>query len=277
MRIQLKHSPLTRSRSTLTDTTSRHSTILPLPLGLLLVLILLFLSGGIVNAENQGPLRELPKPEFKTTPPLFQEWTFDKDKPNTEPGGFMAVTVGEGPEGRWEVRTSEHAPSLTQVLMQSAPCSTPSCYQLLMAEGSAVDYVDLSVRIHAPFGSPSGAGGLVFRATDAKNFYALTISPFSNTIQVLRVSNGQVTSLGKETVIPQPGEWHFLRVNHRTMMSIEIMEIFFDNQMILNLSDTVKGKGQIGLVTTGDSVFAFDNLRAMELLTGRPLSRPPAY
>lgn len=57
----------------------------------------------------------------------------------------------------------------------------------------------------------------------------------------------------------------------------EMIEVFFDNQLILSLSDqTIRG-GQVGLVTTAISAFGFDNLRVVELLASRPLSRPPAY
>lgn len=277
-------------------------TILTLCLALLFTLSLIFVSGEIVSAKSQNSLMELPKPEHKTTPPLYQEWRFDKEKTSSVPEGFRAITIGEGKEGRWEVKNSKKVLSPTaftgtvtgagggitdNVLMQLEPCSSSSCYQLLLAKENAFQYVDLSVRIMAPFSSPSGAGGIVLRATDSKNFYALTVAPFTNTVQLIQAVDGQITLLGQQTttpdpftneiVTPQKGEWHFLRVNHRSMMSKEIMEIFFDNHMILSHEDTVKGRGKVGLLTTGDSVFAFDNLRAMELLSGNPLSRPPAY
>ena len=60
-------------------------------------------------------------------------------------------------------------------------------------------------------------------------------------------------------------------------MSKEFLEIAFDNQFFLSVDDSTFHTGRIGFMTTGDGIFAFDNLRVVELVTSRPLSRPPAY
>ena len=103
------------------------------------------------------------------------------------------------------------------------------------------------------------------------------VVPETNTLEAFLIQDGQPTKFGQATLSPQPDEWHVLRIQRSTIISQELIEVFFDNQLILSLSDSSLGSGKVGIVTFGQGVFAFDNLRAMELLTSRPLSRPPAY
>ena len=169
------------------------------------------------------------------------------------------------------------APSRPNVLMQKPGCQDASCYQVLLADGSNVEYLDLSVRMKLILGSSTGKGGLVFGAKDSRNFYAIVVTPQTNTLEGFLVKDGQLTLLGKATVEPKDNGWHFLRIHRVTMISHDLIDVHFDNQRILSLSDSTFKEGQVGLVTLGQGAFAFDNLRAMELLTERPLSRPPAY
>lgn len=241
------------------------------------LILLGLVDGGVVIAESAGPPQELPKPKFKTTPPLFQEWNFNKDQVDASPAGFSSQTIGEGSEGTWTVQRESSAPSRPHVLVQKPGCRQESCYQVLLADGPNLEYLDLSVRMKLVLGASTGKGGLVFGAQDSRNFYAVVVTPETNSLEGFLVKDGQLRSLGKATVEPSDSEWHFLRVHRNTMISHDLIEVFFDNHRILSLSDSSLGEGQVGLVTLGQGAFAFDNLRAMELLTERPLSRPPAY
>ena len=229
-------------------------------------------------ADNSGPAHELPRAVQKTTPPLFQEWNFEKQVQAKLPPEFISYTLGTGAPPEWQIVTDPNAPSHTHVLLQPAACPHQNCYQILTAENSWVNYVDLSVRVHPTLGTPSAGAGLVFSAQDGKNFYSVMVFPATNTLKVLKVLKGQTTLLKEAPVVPKDdSEWHFLRIQRNTIISQDFIEISFDNQLILSFSDSSLGAGQVGIATTGDGVFAFDNLRAMELLTSRPLSRPAAY
>ena len=229
-------------------------------------------------ADNSGPARELPRAVHKTTPPLFQEWNFEKQIEAKLPPELSSHTLGTGAPTDWQIVTDPSAPSRTHVLLQPATCSHENCYQILTAENSRVNYVDLSVRIHSRLGTPSAGAGLVFNAQGGKTFYSVMVFPATNTLKVFKVINGQSMLLKESSVTPKDdGEWHFLRIQRNTIISQDFIEISFDNQLILSFSDSSLGAGQVGVATTGDGVFAFDNLRAMEMLTNRPLSRPAAY
>ena len=245
-------------------------------LGVALVIVSVFF-GFPVFAQSSDVPQELPKPKLKATPPLFQEWTFNNDQVDSGPSGFSGDTVGDGSPGIWKIEVDSSAPSRPQALVLKPGCQKESCYHVLLADDTIVEYLDLGIRIKMMLGVSSGKAGLVFSAKDNKNFYAVVVTPETNTLQAYLVQDGQARLLGEEKVLPMEGEWHFLRVHRISYISHFPIECYFDNQLILHLSDSTLGEGKVGLITMGQGAFAFDNLRAVELLTERPLSRPPAY
>lgn len=221
--------------------------------------------------------QELPKPFHKTTPPLFQEWNFDQVTPHDPPEGFTQANGGGPGEGEWAVVDEASAPSSPRLVRQRLHCKEDWCYQLLLAEGVEAEYVDLSVRIKMELGTPSGQAGLAFGVQDAQNFYAVVVEPKTNMVLAYVVKDGQPTELAKASLLPEPSEWHYLRIQRTTIISKEFTEIFFDHHLMIDVTDQSFKKGKLGLVAMGNGAFSFDNLRAMELLTSRPLSRPAAY
>jgi len=235
--------------------------------------LVLCASEGYADDQPQ----ELPKPFHKTTPPLFQEWNFDQSSPNGLPEGFTQAVGGISGEGGWSVKEDANAPSRPRLVEQRLHCLEGWCYQLLVADGVVVEYVDLSVRIKLNLGTPSGKAGLAYGIQDDKNFYAVVVEPKTNEVVAYVVKDGQPNELARESLIPQPSDWHSLRIQRNTIISKEFTEIFFDNHLMLDVYDQSFKNGKLGLVAMGDGGFLFDNLRAMEMMTNRPLSRPSAY
>jgi len=126
-----------------------------------LVLFALIGSSVAFSQSSEGP-QEMPKPTFKTTSSLFQEWTFNNDQVDSAPPGFSSETVGEGSTGTWLVQTDPSAPSRPQAIILKPGCQQESCYHLLLADGTNVEYVDLSVRMKMVLGASAGKAGLVF-------------------------------------------------------------------------------------------------------------------
>lgn len=237
------------------------------------LILMLAASGGYADDEPQ----ELPKPTHKTTPPLFMEWNFDQSSVNEVPEGFTQATGGTPKKEIWVVKEDPSAPSRPRLVEQRLHCGEDWCYQLLIVEDVVAEYVDLSVRIKLNFGTPSGKAGLAYGIQDEKNFYAVVVEPKTNEVVAYVVKDGQPTELAREALIPESSDWHFLRIQRNTIISKEFTEIFFDHHLLIDVYDQSFKKGKLGLVAMGDAGFSFDNLRAMELLTSRPLSRPSAY
>ena len=237
----------------------------------------LCLMGAPISVLAGDEPQELPKPTHMTVPPVFQEWQFDKSENSGLPEGFSQKVGGKPGEGGWLVNKDETAPSQPQTVEQQLSCGEELCYQLLIADGVVLEYVDLSVRMKMRLGTPLAKAGLAYGVQDAQNFYAVVVEPKTNEIVAYVVKNGQPKELARETIIPEPSEWHFLRIQRNTIISKEFTEIFFDHHLMIDVYDQSFKKGKIGLVAMGDGAFSFDNLRAMELMTNRPLSRPAAY
>lgn len=240
----------------------------------------LVLCAGVPDlfAEDAEPLKELPRAVLRHTPPIFEEWTFEKHLDAALPPGFSSHTLGDGYPAEWSLMTADDAPSRTHVLLQPTPCPKPGCYQLLVNDNIQVEYLDLTVGILSKLGTPSSAAGLVLNLQDTDNFYAVLIYPASNMVKAYRFTDGKPTLIKEHKVLPKKRTpWHFLRVQRNTIVSKDFFEISFDNQFFLSVYDSTLRTGRIGIMTTGDGKFAFDNLRVVELVTSEPLSRPAAY
>ena len=222
--------------------------------------------------------KELPRRVLRHTPPIFKEWNFETHGTATVPPEFSSETLGLGRPAEWKLATIENAPSRSHVLRQSAPCSSENCFQLFLSETVRAKYMDLSVGILADLGTPTSGAGLVFNAQDSKNFLAVLVYPATNTAKAFEFIDGKPILLKEQEVFPKKRTtWHFMRIHSTSIVSREVVELSFDNKFVMSLEPKHLKSGFLGLVTTGDGRFAFDNLRAVEITTGIPISRPPAY
>jgi hypothetical protein len=207
---------------------------------------------------------------------LFQKWTFDQDRPNEIPAGFVGLATDNGQPAGWAVQGNPTAPSLPNVVSATSRCAAGKCYQLLLAKGLDYEYPDLTVRFRRSEGT-SAKGGLVFGAKNAANFYAAAVDLVGLTAQVVRVVEGQETVLAQAPVKLKEVDWHSLRVQRNTIISKDFIETFVDGTLVLSVEDQALGMGQVGLLVSGDSSLLFDTFHAVPLFSHRPLSAPAAY
>jgi hypothetical protein len=208
---------------------------------------------------------------------LFNRWTFDGQKPNEVPADFSILSLGDGAEGAWTIQADADAPSAPNSLRSESSCQSPSCYRLLVANKLQYEYPDVSVRLRFPTEGGAGRGGIVIGLRDAKNFYAAIVNLASKKLDVIRVINGQVTQLGQTAIVPKAVDWHSLRVQRDTIISKDVIEVFFDGLLVVSVQDQSLGIGQIGLLVHGNTSLHFDSLHAAPLFSQRPFSAPAAY
>jgi len=244
----------------------------------------LLLAGGMVvaiGAQAQAVQRETQEEKeanFKKQAAggLFQRWTFDQDRLNEVPAGFVGLASGDREAADWVVQGNTTAPSLPNVVAVSAQCVEGPCYQLLLAKGLEYEYPDLTVRFRMSEGR-AGIGGLVFSAKDGANFYAAVVDLGGLTVEVVRMVAGSETVLAQASVSLKPVDWHSLRIQRNTIISQDFIETFVDGTLVLSVEDQVLGLGQVGLLARGESSLLFDMFHAIPLFSHRPLSAPPAY
>jgi len=224
---------------------------------------------------------DAPNPQARrgqTTDDQRHIWNFDAEKAGESPAGFMAVRLGDGPASQWKIEADPQSPSPPNRLGQDAPCLSSECLHVLLFEGMAYDYPDITVRLRTiGDGTKTTTGGIVFAAQDARNFYAALVDLTMETVDVVRVINGEITVIGHEVAKRKPTTWHYLRAQHNTNLSKDYVEVSFDGQVVFSTWDTNLNAGRIGLATRGDGPVAFDNLFAIQLFSQRPLSPPAAY
>jgi hypothetical protein len=208
---------------------------------------------------------------------LFHRWTFDQQTPEDALSGFSQFLVGSDRPPVWTIASEQEAPSPPNILKAQSACQTSSCYQLLIADKLQYEYPDVTVRLRFPEEGGVGQGGIVIGLTDERHFYAAIIDLAAKKLEVVRVLGDQVTVLGETAVTPNPVDWHSLRMNRDTIISKDVIEVFFDGKLLLSVQDQALGLGQVGLIVRGKSPLDFDSLHAVPLFSQRPVSSPAAY
>jgi hypothetical protein len=139
------------------------------------------------------------------------------------------------------------------------------------------EYPDVTVRLRFPAEGGTGQGGIVIGLQDERHFYAAVVDLAAKKVEVIRVLDDQVAVLGETAITPKAVEWHSLRMNRDTIISKDVIEVFFDGRLLLSVQDQTLGLGQVGLLVRGTSPMNFDSLHAVPLFSQRPVSSPAAY
>jgi hypothetical protein len=196
-----------------------------------------------------------PKP---LTPPSH-EWSFDQTPPGTLPTQFSIGTLFDGrPAGDWQVLTTDRAKSPPNVLAQLMHKGAEHAYKMVLIKGTESADMELEVSLLPIGGKADMGGGLIWRATDDRNYYLTRANPLEQNIRIYRVVKDVRHMLRNFDQIIDIRGWHTLRV---TMKGCQV-QVFFEQQPVFDLcDDTFKGQGLVGLWTKSAAVTYFDNLR----------------
>jgi hypothetical protein len=183
---------------------------------------------------------------------LFAETVnFDTLKAGSPPAGWTATKTGSGQE-KWSVEADPTAPSRPNVLKQSGQATYPVC---LKDDASLKDGF-VEVKFKALSGKEDQAGGLVWRAKDANNYYVARANALENNVTIYHTINGRRTEAKRARMTVGTNQWHTLRAefqgNHFT--------VSLNGQKVLDWDDeTFKDAGKVGVWTKADSVTVFDD------------------
>src|SRR5215467_5744666 len=92
--------------------------------------------------------------------------SFDKADVGKPPAGWTATQTGSG-HAIWAVVADETAPSKPNVLKQSGQATFPIC----LKDDTSLQDGFVEVKFKPISGNEDQAGGLIWRAKDAKNYY----------------------------------------------------------------------------------------------------------
>jgi hypothetical protein len=179
--------------------------------------------------------------------PLPRRWSFDDVTADALPAGWTAAT------GAWAA--AEHG-ALRQVAE-----SPPRVFNVLLTDTRARDFT-LRVRIRALSGKIDQGGGVVWRASDADNYYVARFNPLEKNFRAYTMKRGTRSELASAEVNLPGDEWHTLEVR----MVRDHIEGSIDGRKYLDLRDTTFPEaGAIGLWTKADAVTDFDDLELRAL------------
>ena len=185
-------------------------------------------------------------------------WTFDDDLPDSLPSEFQVGTLYDGrPAGEWKILQTEMTHNGPHVLGQLMGKGAEHAYKVVLIQGTTATDLDVRVSLLPISGKADMGGGLIWRATDDRNYYLTRANPLEQNIRVYRVVNGirhLLHSFDQTIVIKQ---WHALQVINRGCR----IQVFYDEKQVFDLCDKTFSTGEIGLWTKSDAVTYFDNLR----------------
>lgn len=195
-------------------------------------------------------------------------WNFDKEKVQELPTSWLSEHTGQGSKGNWKVVADSTAPSKPNVLAQLSDDATNYRFPLAIIEKANYKDVVLSVRFKAISGARDQGAGLVWRFSDANNYYIVRANALENNVVLYKVQDGKRISLapkgtsettyGVKTRV-QGNTWNQLGV----AVKANLFTVSFNGQKLFEVEDnTFAEGGKIGLWTKADSVIYFDDVTA---------------
>jgi hypothetical protein len=183
-----------------------------------------------------------------------QSANFEGDTVGAPPKGWTLTMTGRGTP-KWTVERDEKG----QVLKQSGTAT----YPLALKEGTDIKDGFVEVKFKPISGSEDRAGGLVWRARDANNYYVVRANALEDNVVLYKTVNaarspldivGRKGGYGVKVAVPA-NQWHTLRVEFvGTRFSV-----IFNGKPLFEVEDaTFSQGGRVGLWTKADSVTAFD-------------------
>ena len=177
--------------------------------------------------------------------------TFDTLKVGAPPPGWTATQTGTG-VAKWTIEADATAPSKPNVLKQSGQATYPVC----LKDDTNLKDGFVEVKFKPLSGKIDQAGGVVWRAKDANNYYIARANALEDNVTIYDTVNGRRTERKRASVKVASNQWHTLRVDfqggHFTVTCDGVKALEWDDT-------TFKDAGKVGVWTKADSVTLFDD------------------
>ena len=180
-----------------------------------------------------------------------QTINFENFKTGDPPSGWIATRTGSG-KAKWTVERDDSAPSKPNVLKQSGEATYPVCIK----DDTNLKDGFVEVKFKPISGKEDQAGGVIWRAKDANNYYIARANALEDNVTIYHTIQGRRTEKKRAGMKVATNQWHTLRVdfqnNHFT--------VTFDGKKAIEWDDdTFKDAGKVGVWTKADSVTLFDD------------------
>src|SRR6266481_3260011 len=161
---------------------------------------------------------------------------FDNLKTGAAPPGWTATQTGGG-SAKWSVEKDISAPSKPNVLKQSGQATFPVCIK----DDTNLKDGFVEVKFKPVSGQEDQAGGVIWRARDANNYYVARANALEGNVVLYKTVNGKRSPLDiigrkggygvKEPVAS--GQWHTLRIE----FAGNRFKLSFDGKHLFDVED----------------------------------------
>src|SRR3954462_918333 len=116
--------------------------------------------------------------------------SFEGTQTGAAPEGWTSTLTGSG-DPKWTVENDDSAPSKAKVIRQSGRATFP----LLLKDDASIKDGFVELKFKAVAGSEDRAGGVVWRARDANNYYVARANALEDNFVVYKTVNGVRSAL----------------------------------------------------------------------------------
>ena len=176
---------------------------------------------------------------------------FDDAKIGEAPAGWTPTQTGSG-AAKWTVEKDDTTPSKPNVLKQSGEATYPVCIK----DDTSLKDGFVEVKFKPVSGKEDQAGGVIWRAKDADNYYIARANALEDNVTIYHTIKGRRVSFKNVSAKVAPGVWHTLRVD---FAGSKFTVTFDGKQVIEATDDTFADAGKVGVWTKADSVTLFDD------------------
>jgi hypothetical protein len=177
--------------------------------------------------------------------------SFDDSKTGALPAGWIGTKTGRG-EPKWVVVADDTAPSKPNVFKQSGDAT----YPVAIKEDTGLRDGFVEVKFKPVAGEEDQAGGVIWRAQDADNYYIARANALEGNVRIYHFVNGKRTQFKGANLPVAAGQWHTLRVS---FSGKHFTVVFNGKELFTAEDDTIKHAGKVGVWTKADSVTLFDD------------------
>ena len=177
--------------------------------------------------------------------------TFDKAHPGSPPSDWTCGVTGRGAP-KWMIEADASAPSKPNVLKQSGSGAFPWCVKkdVAIADGF------VEVKFKPVAGKEDQAGGVVWRAKDADNYYIVRANALEDNVTIYHTIKSKRVSFKSVNTKVAPATWHTMRVD---FVGNKFTVTFDGKKVIKATDDSFTDAGKVGVWTKADSVTLFDD------------------
>jgi hypothetical protein len=187
-------------------------------------------------------------------PPTF--WSFEKEQQGALPKGWkVAETAGKGTPATWKiVADADHAGQSVAIVANKNSGGT---FNLLLAEKTRFQDLEISVMVKAIAGKEDQGGGPVWRARDADNYYICRWNPLEDNLRLYYVKDGRRKQIASARIHTDSSVWHKIEVEQKGSR----IEVEFDGEEMIEVVDTTFSEpGMVGLWVKADGKTQFDQV-----------------